>query len=536
MRSLRPTFVGTALAAALLLTACGGSTPDDASDGDGDGDAPAEAVSAVFSNIAETPTLDPAVAYSSDGLLFVRNVYDSLTEYEPGGTELRPALATEWEASEDSTVWTFTIRDGVTFHDGSALDAEAVAAGLRRTQEVNQGPATLMGGMESIEATGDMEVTITLDAPDVFLSGKLQKLPIVSAQAVEEHATSDDPLAQDWFASNSAGTGPYTLSTWRRNSAIELEANEDYWQEWEEGTPTQVTLRVDPDVQTALQLLQQGEIDMLGAVGPDESAAAEGMDGVKLVEQEGLLVQVVPIKSDEGPLADVRVREAISLAFDYGAMLEYYQGYADLATSALPTGFAEGLAALPVPERDVDRARELLAEAGYPDGALTMTFLGLEGLSYEEFAGTLLQDNLADIGITVEQQLVPWPQMVEIEANPETAADLSFLNMSAVTDDPSAMLRQAYHSGSLPTNGGYNWSYFVDETIDQRIDGLSTIADEAERTDALISLVEDLNDLYLAVYIAQPRLAQPVREEWEVVYEPMDYNYTVRFFYARKAA
>ena len=86
----------------------------------------------MFSNVAETPTLDPAIAFSSDGLEFVRNVYEGLLEYAPASTELRPALAESWEVSDDGRTYTFTIRSGVTFHDGSELDAEDVAASLER--------------------------------------------------------------------------------------------------------------------------------------------------------------------------------------------------------------------------------------------------------------------------------------------------------------------------------------------------------------------------------------------------------------------
>lgn len=510
--------------ATLALTACGQQANSSAPDGD---------VTAVFSNIAETTTLDPAIAFSSDGFEFVRNVYDSLTQYEPGGVEIQPSLAESWEVSDDATEYTFTLREGVTFHDGTELTADDVVATVDRVQGINQGPASVIANVADVEAVDESTVKFSLTLPDVYLPGKLQKIGIVSADAIEENATADDEWATTWFAENEAGAGPYTLDEWNKGSSIELAAYEDYYQEWESGTPTKVTLRVDADVQTALQLMGQGEIDMLGAVGPDDSKTASEMDGVKLVEQSGLSVQILPLNVETVP--DVRVREALSLAFDYQAMLDYYQGYGDLAVGPLPTGFGGGIESLPVPERDVDGAKQLLADAGIGEGELTVTYLGLSGLSYEEFTGTLLEQNFADIGVNLEIQMVPWAQMVEIQSNPETAADISFLNMSAVSDDPSSMLTQGYTSASIAPNGGYNWSYFQDPAVDEAVAALPGIADEAERDAAVVDTVGMINDAYVAIYASQPKLAQPVLDKWDVQYEVMDYNYVVRFFYARSA-
>ncbi|MBA2578954.1 MAG: hypothetical protein H0V05_20320, partial [Euzebyaceae bacterium] len=255
-----------------------GTAGDEATESGADGE-----LTATFSNIAETPTLDPAVAFSSDGILFVRNIYEGLLEYAPGTTELLPALATEWSLADDGVTYTFTLRDDVQFHDGAPFDAEAARLGLERIREVNQGPASLMGSVAGIEAVDETTLVVTLAEPNFYFLGTLPKLPIVSPEALEANATDDDPQAQDWFATNAAGTGPYQLERWDRNQAITLTAFDGYWREFEDGTPTRVVLRVDPDIATAMQLLQAGEIDMMGAVGPDEAVHAESMDGVKVV-------------------------------------------------------------------------------------------------------------------------------------------------------------------------------------------------------------------------------------------------------------
>jgi peptide/nickel transport system substrate-binding protein len=517
-----------ALVAAVLAvgaSACGSATTSKPAGGGG---------TAVFSNVAETPTLDPAVAFSSDGFEFVRNVYEGLVEYAPGTLDLRPLLATKWEQSDDGLTYTFTLRDDVKFQDGTRFDAGAAKKGIERIKAVNEGPATLASNIRSIAAPSPTQLVIKLKRPDVYFLGTLPKLPIVSPTAIAKHATADDKWATKWFTTHAAGTGPYQLVDWKRNSAITLEKFAGYWRKFERGTPTRVVLRTDPDVQTALQLLAQGRIDMMGAVGPDDSAAASKLSGVKVVEQPSLQVQVVPMNVTKGPLKNPKVREAIAKAFDYQAIVDFYKGYAKRANGPLPSDFSDLLAQQPAPEQDIAEAKRLLAEAGYAGGGFTLQYLGLKGLAYEEFTGTLLDDNLAKLGIKVKQTIVPWPQMVEIQSKPSSAADLSFLNQSPMTNDPSYMLASSYASDNVASKGGYNWSYYSNPALDRRIERLSTIQDEGERERAVAAVNRWIADQHLVLYVTQPKLAQPVRKEWDVKYEPVDADYVVRFFYARE--
>lgn len=548
MSRLIKSMTGVGVACAMLLAGCtasgqgdgtvdvedGASPVDPAASEPSEPAQPPESIEAVFSNIAETPTLDPAVAFSSDGILFVRNVYEGLLEYAPGSTELRPLLATEWEVGDDGVTYTFTLRDDVVFHDGSSLTAEVAKRGLERIQEVNQGPASLMGSIDTIEAQDDQTLVITLNAPDFYFLGTLPKLPIVSLEAWEANATDDDPLASEFFATESVGSGPYQLQEWQRNQAIQLAAYDDYWREFEPGTPTDVTLRVDPDISTAMQLLAAGEIDMMGAVGPDESAQAEAMPGVTLVEQPSFEVRMLNLNTTKPPLDDPKVREAITLAFDYQAMVDFFQGYGEVPRGPLPSAL-EGQGELPEPvSQDMDRARELLAEAGFPDGGFSVEFLGLAGLSYQEFAANVLEEQLGELGIDVEQNLNPWPQMVEIQSNPDTAEEVSFLNQSVFTADPTYLLRSAYSTATHADKGGYNWSYYSNPQIDSMLDEVRTLPTEEERAAMISEMVDIIKADHVAVYVVEPALAQPVREGWDVTYETLDYNYVVRFFYARQ--
>lgn len=519
-------LVAPGVVLALVLAGC--TTP---AEPDGSDD-----VSVVFSNIAQTPTLDPHIAFGSDGLLFVRQAYDSLLEYEPGGLEVRPALATDWEVSDDGLTFTVTLREGATFHDGSAVDAEAVKVSFERLLAINQGPATVAQGIASVAAPDDRTVVFTLDQQDVYFAGVLPKLPIVSREALEEHQRADDPWAEEWFSTNEAGSGPYVLSS-LAPTEIRLEAYDNYWREFEPGTPTTVTLRTDPDVTTAVQLMCQGQVDMIGGIGTDQTDQAAACDGVKTVEQTQYSVRTVFFnQNSNGPVSDVLVRQAIALAFDYQSYWDYFNGRASPATGPVPPHAGNIGPGYPEIHQDLAEARRLLAEAGYPDGGLSLSYLGISGLAFTEFLGTLLQQNLAELGIELEQTYVRWPQMVSLQSDPDTAHDLAFLSLSMVTPDPTSMLRSGYITDSWASNGGYNWAYYTNATVDELTARVSSIQDEDERAQTIHEIIGQIIDDQVAMWLMLPTIYQPVREEWDVKYEPMDANVMVRFFFARQVS
>ena len=310
------------------------------------------------------------------------------------------------------------------------FDSEDVVKSLERILAVNQGPAGPLRGVDSFEAVDPSTVTITLREPNVFFTGSLPQVPIVSSEAIEANATADDPWAEAWFAENEAGSGPYELET-LEPALITLSGYTDYWREFEPGTPTHVTLRTDPDVTTAVLLMCQGEVDMIGGIGPDQAQQALDCDGVKAVLQDRFTVRNIyfNLGNPDSPVADLKVREAVSAAFDYQSWIDFYDGQAAPSRGPLPEN-AENIGPLPdVIEQDLDRARELLVEAGFPGGeGLKLSYAAIQGLGFEEFFGTLLEENLKEVGVELEQILVPWPQLVELSANPDTAPDMSFLH------------------------------------------------------------------------------------------------------------
>ena len=181
--------------------------------------------------------------------------------------------------------------------------------------------------------------------------------------------------------------------------------------------------------------MQQGQVDFLGAISPDNAEQAQKQSNVVLLVQPGLEVQTMPLNVTKPPLDSPKVRQALIKAFDYEAFLKFNKGFGQMANSPIPPGFPGYDTSLPMPKQDPNGAKQLLNAAGVKSGT-TMTFVGVQGLDYESYAGLLMQNALKQLGIKLNVQTPPWPVPATIMSKPLTAADITFLNISANTQRP----------------------------------------------------------------------------------------------------
>ena len=214
-------------------------------------------------------------------------------------------------------------------------------------------------------------------------------------------------------------------------------------------------------------------MDFLGAISPDNAVTAKSLSNVALLVQPGLEVQILPLNMARPPMNNPKVRQAIVKAFDYKAFQTFNKGFGKPANSPLPPGLPGWDASIPNPKQDLVAAKQLLAAAGVPHGT-TLEFVGVEGLDYETFAGTILQSALSSLGLKLTVQTPPWPVPATIMSKPSSAAHISFLNLSANTDDPSALLRESWASSQIASKGGYNWSYYQNPALDTALAKFAT--------------------------------------------------------------
>ena len=438
----------------------------------------------VVGQVAEPQALDPHAVTAVNDFRILMNVYDGLVRYASGTLEVEPALATSWEISEDGTVYTFTLREGVSFHDGSAFDAEAVVFNFDRMLDENHpyhdtGPFPLsffFSAVEEVEALDDMTVQFTLNAPYApFLSNLAYPTGlIVSPAAVMEHGAE--------FGRNPSGTGAFVFEEWRANEAVVVTGNPDYWG----GAPAleAVVFRPITDANTRVAEMLAGGIDMMVEV-PPVALSEFGGDSFQIVEQAGPHVWFLILNALEGPFADVRVRQAANYAINKEAIVnDVLEGTAAVAAGPTPPAFAwaynNDLEPYPY---DPDRARELLAEAGVENPEITFYVTeGGSGMLDPVAMGTAIQADLEAVGFDVTIETYEWNTFLG-RVNPGLEGEADMAEMAWMTNDPDTLPYLALRTEAWPEQGGFNSGYYSNPEVDALLEEARTSTDQDRRAE-----------------------------------------------------
>ena len=493
-------------------------------------------VKASWTNVVIPENLDPHIGFDTDTLQFTQNVYESLLEYTPGGLDVRPLLAESYSASSDGLAYTFKLRQGVVFHDGAKLDSQAVLTSFKRLQEINQGPASYLINITGFDAPDPNTFVIKLSAPYSLFPGTVPWFLIASPGAITSNKTSSDPWSKSWFANKAAGTGPYMLDSIKPNNRIDMVQNKHYWRDFKAGVPTSVAIIQNANTTTQLELLQSGQTDFLSNIGPDNAETAKSLPNVSVVRQPAIQLRTIPLNMIRTPLTDVRVRQALIVAFDYDGYTNFYKGFGRPANSPIPPQFPGWDSSLPYAKQDLAKAKQLLDAAGVKQGT-QMRMVTVQGLNYESFAGTIFQSALSKIGIDLKVEAPPWPQIPPQMANNASSPPMTFLNVFPNTPDPALVIRVSYHSSNIPSKGGYNWANYKDSTLDSDLDRVVQIQDAAQRNQLLSDMQKRIVDSASTIFCIAPDLVMPVRKEWaHVKYDPFFQDGIIRWFYWSKGS
>jgi len=405
---------------------------------------------------------DPAYwRYTSDSFVN-RTVFNSLVRMVPGtgGGELAPDLAESWEVSEDGLVYTFHLRQGVQFHNGyGEMTADDVVFTFeRQLADPESSWYALLTGVESIVALDDYTVQMTLiEAQPSFLRNVIAYRPglVVSRQAVEERGAD--------FQAHPIGTGPYSFVDLNQNDEIVLAAHDDYYL----GTPPFASLtfvHVGEEAVVAAAL-ESGELDVAYTRGNPEIAQRllnhDVIEAVTVVEYYNLMqVQFSP---NYEPAQEVQVRQALAHAIDKELITAFLPGLDQPADVMRPSQVAGGSDEVPTYPYDPDRARELLAEAGYPSGFdMTLMFQMREP---EATIAQILSESWAAIGVNV--RIEGLDSTTAFDRRERGDFDVTFSATSRF-GDPDLFFTDVFHSNAMPPNGS-NFFHFtgVDDLIEQ---------------------------------------------------------------------
>ena len=458
----------------------------------------------VVGQIAEPNSLDPAVDTAVNDFRILVNIYDGLVRYKPGTLEVEPALAESWSVSDDGTEYTFNLREGVNFHDGTPVNAEAIKFNFDRMLDEdhpyhNTGPFPLSFNFSSVTdvaVVDDLTVKFTLAEPFApFLSNLAYPTGlIVSPSAVEEYGED--------FGRHPSGTGPFQFVEWQSNTRVVVERNEDYW----DGAPPleAVIYRPITDANTRVAEMLSGGVDLMVEVPPDNVATFANDPNFTVYEQAGPHVWFLILNAKEGPMADKRVRQAVNYAVDKQSLVDnVLQGTASVAAGPIPPAFNwaydESLDPYPY---DPEKAKELIAEAG-ADGAEVTFFVtdGGSGMLDPVPMGTAIQADLEAVGLDVTIETYEWNTFLG-NVNPGLEGKADMAEMAWMTNDPDTLPFLALRTDAWPEKGGFNSGYYSNPKVDSLLEEARTATDQDTRAELYKEMqqivVEDAPWLFVA--------------------------------------
>ncbi len=437
----------------------------------------------IVGQIAEPKSLDPATVTAVNDFRILVNLYEGLTRYKPGTLEVEPALAESWTVSDDGTEYTFKLRPGIKFHDGTDFNAEAVKFNFDRMLDENHphadtGPFPLAFFFSAIEETtvvDEMTVNFKLNAPYApFLSNLAYPTGLIASPTAIEASGKD-------FGRNPVGTGPFKFEEWKSNERVVVSRNDDYWGE-KAGTEA-VVFRPISDANTRVAEMLAGGIDIMVEVPPTSLPQFEEGSGFTVVQQAGPHVWFLILNAKEGPFADVRVRQAANYAINKEAIVnDVLEGTADVAAGPTPPAFAWAYnpSLEPYPY-DPDKALALLKEAGAEGAELTFYVTeGGSGMLDPVAMGTAIQADLAAVGLDVKIETYEWNTFLG-EVNPGLEGKADMAEMSWMTNDPDTLPYLALRTEAWPDKGGFNSGYYSNPKVDELLEKARTATDQAER-------------------------------------------------------
>jgi len=431
----------------------------------------------------EPRDIDPATATDLYSAWLIINVYERLVDYKPGTLEIEPCLATSWDISEDGLTYTFHLRHGVEFTDGTPMNATAVKYSLDRATAMNLGLSWILRDViDHIDALDESTVQITLKHPHPPFLGCLAHHvgSIVTPGAVEAHGGIKPSEINEWMSRHAIATGPFKLDRWVPATEIVLTANKDHWRE--PPKMNKIVMRIIPEVSTLKMMFERGELDIVtgrgGGLDAKDFPAVEQNPDLTIVRLPSLSVFFVGTNCQMKPFDDVRVREAVNYAIEYEAIIrDVWYGYASRSSGPVPetmTGHADDVFVFP---HDPEKARALLKEAGYGKGFETTLYCRSEDAIAVRQA-TIIQACLKDVGIKMNIRQVSGPTYWSIV---EREGECPMFVHGWIADyvDPLAFMMPLYHSRNWGPGG--NSAFYKNDDVDELLDKIAVTIDPNER-------------------------------------------------------
>ncbi|WCD80603.1 ABC transporter substrate-binding protein [Pseudomonas sp. TUM22785] len=443
-----------------------------------------------------------------------------LVEFDAQRGELVPGLAQSWEVSPDGLAYTFTLRPGVRFHateyfkPGRELDVDDVLFSFQRMLDAaNPWHKVAQSGfphaqsmqlpqlIKSIDKVAPLQVRFTLNKPDATFLATLSMgfASIYSAEYAEQLMKAGTP---EKLNAQPIGTGPFVFKRFQKDAVVRYSANPDYFA----GKPAVdgLIFAITPDANVRLQKLRRGECQIALSPKPLDVQAASKDAALKVVQTSAFMTAFIGINSQHPPLDQTKVRQAINLAFDKQSYLKaVFEGSASAANAPYPPNTWSYAKDLPGYAHDPEKARALLAEAGFKDGFKTTIWTRPSGSLLNpnpSLGAQLLQADLGKVGIQAEIRVIEWGELIRRAKAGEH--DLLFMGWAGDNGDPDNFLTPQFSCASVQS--GLNFARYCDAELDKLISDGKGLADQAERTTLYIKAQRIIQEQALWLPLAHP--------------------------------
>ena len=469
----------------LSLVACGG--------GEGSGSAPASDVEAGLLRVAalyDITTMD--VAQTTDNYMVPMNIFDRLFEVEvqsDGSTEIVGSLCESYTVSDDGLTYTFKLKDGVVFSNGSGLEASDVQYTFERlltaggvnddiplevlgAEELKSGAANTLAGFK---VTSDVDFSITLAAPNAGFIAELTG----PAMSIVDRETIGTVKNFGIACEDTIGTGPYKITEWVVNDHYTLEYNDKYW--GEEPSVKKMIVSIIPDASTQNLMYQNGELDILDLEYLDSAIVESTYKTAyadRIISGSRVGLTYLAMNANHKYLSDVNVRKAVQMAVDVDTIVaSVYAGDAIVENGIIPTGVWGHNDSLQRPAYSAENAKKLLADAGYAECEVSFTLaMDSSSSSNTQLVYQLVQQQLKDAGIMVE--IKPYDESSWLDLRKSGEMDAFIANWTMDYNDPANIMYTFYGSAEKTKLRSLN---YADEAIMARVAAASGITDDAAR-------------------------------------------------------
>ena len=451
--------------------------------------------------------IDPAVGSDMASSSSLVNLYDTLV-FPAADESMTPWLAETWDTSEDGVTWTFHLRQGVLFHDGSELTASDVVYSFNRLQTIGEGFGYMFTNVVSASVVDDYTVEFVLSEPSGLFLSSLVRLFVLNEDLVRANTVADGAYGEDgdfgktWLLTNDAGSGPYKVADFQLEQYLLMDKNTSWWGDFVANAPDQIRFIATTEASTIRTLMSSQELDISDPWQSLESLNnLDALDGVSVAPLQSFSEFYFMINTRLAPTDDVHCRRAIAYAFDYDAAVGLEWPGTRQSEGPVPALMGGHDDDSFVFHKDIEKAKAELAQCQYADTIADYP-IGINWISEvpdEEKYALLFQANMAEIGIPVDVVSSPWLSVVENTATLESSPHIVTIYVSSDLAEAGPMLKQRYHSSSAATWSQNEW--LLDENLDAQIDDSLATIDTAERYAKYIAIQKEIVDLSPSLFV-----------------------------------